>query len=673
MKNVIFILILSCTVLQIQSQTCSNFSDGFESGTYTPTWQDGTGTYTRTVTTVGPAVGNYAFELACTTSNAFYEGTHAIFSPSQPAYISWYMKTNTTNTANGYFVAGDANILSDNGIIFCYFNASSGLRFFNTSGYNHPIVANTWYHIEIKDINYVARHMDVYVNGALILTDWAFRSPSATNFDRVHLHSLTPSVATYDEVMFGYIAPVIDSAWTTPTTCNGDNDGNIDLFVTTASVNGSVQYLWSNSAATQDISGLTGGNYTITITDSVGCITTDSFMVYNPPAFNVSETTTDLDCNGDTTGNIDLTVTGATPGSGYSYNWSNGETTEDISNLSSDYYSVTITDSVGCTAVDSFLVDQPSAFNISVITTNVSCNGDSTANIDLTVTGATPGTGYIFNWSNSSSTEDISNLTAGNYSVNIIDSMGCSASDTFSITEPAPINISSITTDLNCFGDLSGEVALTVSGGTPSYSFLWNNGATTEDLSSIPADVYMVTVTDSLGCTEVETFSVNQPAPLSTSYLVTNDDGTTNGAIDLTVTGGTPLYSYTWSNSAITQDISGLSAGIYVVTILDNNGCTAIDTVTVASTSSVGFNAFGEMEIYPNPFQDVINIKLEKHASLTSHIYISDVHGAILASYVLNPDEYLKQIKFDKQLSAGIYILTLQQGENKTSVKLIKQ
>src|SRR5690349_21343549 len=118
MKKIIWLLAgVALLTLKVQAQ-CNGFFDGFESGNWTPTWVAGTGTYTRTVTNTSPAVGNYSFESASATSNSFYQGTYTTFTPFQPVYLSWYAKTNTTNAANGYMVAGDGNIAADNGIIF---------------------------------------------------------------------------------------------------------------------------------------------------------------------------------------------------------------------------------------------------------------------------------------------------------------------------------------------------------------------------------------------------------------------------------------------------------------------------------------------------------------------------------------------------------------------------
>ncbi len=152
---------------------------------------------------------------------------------------------------------------------------------------------------------------------------------------------------------------------------------------------------------------------------------------------------TNVCCNGANDGSINLTVTGGADCVAYTFNWSNGATTEDVSNLTAGNYSVTITDANGCSTSSSFTLTEPALLVSSgvaatyVCGTNVSCNGANDGSINLTVTGGADCVAYTFNWSNGATTEDVSNLTAGNYSVTITDANGCSTSSSFTLTEPA--------------------------------------------------------------------------------------------------------------------------------------------------------------------------------------------------------------------------------------------
>jgi gliding motility-associated-like protein len=356
--------------------------------------------------------------------------------------------------------------------------------------------------------------------------------------------------------------------------CFGGNTGAVDLTV----VGGTAPYtyLWSNSATTEDISGLVVGSYNVTVTDASGCTATASAIVNEPLAALAGSTVvTNVSCTGGgSDGAIDLTVTGGT--GPYTFLWSNGATTEDISGLTIANYTVVITDANGCTANSSGnVLGSATAISGSTAVTDVSCFGGNTGAVDLTVTGGTAP--YIYVWSNGATTEDISGLTAGTYTVLITDAGGCTANASGTVAEPAvALSGTTVVTNVLCFGNSTGAVNLTVTGGTAPYTFLWNTGATTEDLVNIASANYTVTITDSKGCTAVATGSVTQPAAaLSGATVITNVlcNGGTSGAIDLATAGGTAPYTFLWSNGAATEDISGLSAGSYSVKITDANSC----------------------------------------------------------------------------------------------------
>jgi hypothetical protein len=171
-------------------------------------------------------------------------------------------------------------------------------------------------------------------------------------------------------------------------------------------------------------------------------------------------------------------------------------------------------------------------------------------------------------------------LAAGTYTVTVTDSNGCISSQTATISQPVAALAATIagTQNVNCFGDLSGNVDITVSGGTLPYTFVWSNGATSEDLSNIGAGTYTVSIADANGCTESLSVTISQPAAsLSANAQVTANvscNSGANGSIDLTVNGGTIPYSYAWNNGAVTEDLNGITAGLYIVTVTDANGCT---------------------------------------------------------------------------------------------------
>jgi PKD repeat protein len=380
-------------------------------------------------------------------------------------------------------------------------------------------------------------------------------------------------------------APPVTSETHIDVACFGGASGSIDLMVSSGTA--PYSYLWSNGATTQDVSGLVAGTYSVTVTDANGCTATRPVTIAQPAAtLSLTATHVDVACYGDTTGSIDLTVAGGT--APYTYLWSNGAPAQDLTGLAAGTYSVTATDASGCTATRSVTITQPAALSASVTHLDVGCYGDSTASIDLSVTGGT--LPYAYLWSNGATTQDLSGIPAGSYSVTVTDAKGCTVTQSAIVTQPSmPLLATGTYVDVTCFGSATGSIDLTVSGGTPPYAYLWSNGATTQDLSSLVAESYSVTVTDAHGCSATWSVNIDQPAaPLT--IAATHVDvvcyGAATGAIDVTVSGGTPSYSVLWSNGATTQDLSGLASGTYSVTVSDSRGCTATKSVQITQPPS---------------------------------------------------------------------------------------
>jgi len=360
--------------------------------------------------------------------------------------------------------------------------------------------------------------------------------------------------------------------------CNGGSDGGATVSATGGTA--PYTYLWSNDATTASMTGLVAGTYTVVVTDNNGCTANTSATVTEPTTL-VASTTVDanVSCNGGSDGAATASATGGTPP--YTYLWSNNATTASIVGIVAGTYDVTITDSNGCTTAASATVTEPTALVASTVSTDVSCNGGADGTIDLTVSGGTAP--YSYEWDNSATTEDLTALLAGTYDVTVTDANGCTATESVNVTEPIALSASEIATDVSCNGGEDGTVDLTVTGGTAPYSYTWDNSATTEDLTGLMAGTYDVIVTDANGCIATASATVNEPTAISISTLTTDliCDGSSDGAIDVTISGGTTPYSFLWSNTAITEDISGLSEGTYSVTITDANGCTVTESVTL--------------------------------------------------------------------------------------------
>ena len=220
--------------------------------------------------------------------------------------------------------------------------------------------------------------------------------------------------------------------------CNGDNDGTIDL--TPSGGTSPYSYLWTDGATTASRSNLGPGIYDVTVTDYYGLEFPNYYEIIEPPVLGVSFTSLSVSCYGGSNGSINANAYGGI--AGYTFLWSTGATTSSITNLQMGTYLLTVVDNYDCTITGSHTISQPPEIAISNVTTNVSSNGGSDGTINVTVTGGNPP--YNFEWSNSSTSEDISGLTAGFYTVGVADSNGCLKYETIVVTEPAGLDVQTI-------------------------------------------------------------------------------------------------------------------------------------------------------------------------------------------------------------------------------------
>ncbi|WP_433763885.1 MBG domain-containing protein [Flavobacterium ginsenosidimutans] len=355
--------------------------------------------------------------------------------------------------------------------------------------------------------------------------------------------------------------------------CNGTNNGTATVIPSGGKA--PYTFLWSNGTSAATAINLAPTNYSVLITDSEGTSISKNFTIAQNSAISGSTTISNVSCNGGNNGYIDLTPTG---GSGtYTYNWGGGVTTQDRVTLAAGTYSVTITDSNNCsTTISNIVVGQPAAvLNGTTNVTTVACNGGSTGAIDLTPSG---GTGpYTFLWNDGITTEDRTGIPVGSYSVTITDANSCTKTiNGILVTQPPLISTVATLTHIACFGGNTGSIVLAPSGGVGGYSYLWNDGITTQNRTGLAAGTYNVTITDSNNCSRPFSYTLNQPnTALGGNVNVSNAscNGGSNGSLDLTPSGGTPGYTYSWSDGPTTQDRTGLIAGTYSVTIRDANNC----------------------------------------------------------------------------------------------------
>ncbi|MFN6074153.1 MAG: T9SS type A sorting domain-containing protein [Fluviicola sp.] len=331
---------------------------------------------------------------------------------------------------------------------------------------------------------------------------------------------------------------------------------------------------------TSDFSLISGSTYTLSFSNFInGCVVNSSidFIYYDGPSATIT-TSPITSCNANDGTAIAAIIS---PNGGDISSWSTGETNVSlISNLSPGNYMFYLEDGVGCNFEQAFVINSNgiSDDDDDATITNVSCNGLSNGAISInSITGLTAPISYI--WSSGHSTATVVNLAAGTYTAQATDVNGCQATFEYTITEPEALDVLYYSEPTDC-GFSNGLIDVnTTIGGNGSYVYNWSNGMTGSSINGLPADVYVLTLTDALGCSLTETISITNYAS-SYFYGNTNDVtcGLNNGSINLEsyIDPSTSLIGFQWSNGATTEDISGLSANTYWCKMFTADGCIQI-------------------------------------------------------------------------------------------------
>jgi len=324
---------------------------------------------------------------------------------------------------------------------------------------------------------------------------------------------------------------IIIAYTTTPITCYGAN--NASMSVTLSGGNPAYQFQWSNLSTSLTQTNLSAGNYTITVTDNVGCIKTETIVIPEAPIFTINPIVTQISCNGANNGSINLNLTGGI--APVALTWSDGSTAGLIrNNLSPGTYTATISDGTPCFIVRTFTIIQPLPLVLSAnLTNSFDCTIANTGAIDLVIAGGT--LPYTYSWSNGATMEDLSNLTSGNYLVNVTDANGCRANAQYPIIRQDPIVITVATqTDFDCDAHtVNQQFVAQVSGGIPPYQLQWSSGtisgANNEIMQTNSNGTVLLTVIDSNNCTATYTVTVDTAILGYPSFDTTSFGYTTYG------------------------------------------------------------------------------------------------------------------------------------------------
>ena len=371
--------------------------------------------------------------------------------------------------------------------------------------------------------------------------------------------------------------------------CKG-NDGAIDM--TFSAGVAPYIYQWPNGMTTEDLDTLNPGIYSITLTDASSCnYYANVAVAQDAPLSILLSSVNPSDCS-TSNGSISLVITGGRLP--YTYLWSNGATIEDLTDLFSGLYNVTVTDAAGCTKLDSKVL--LANVGLSAVVTSATCFGSDNGSINLSASGSTGP--YIYQWTGpngfTSIQEDPTNLSPGTYAVTATDVNGCLVVKSFLVTQPPAAFFSAGANMIACFGAATGSAAASITGGLPPYSYLWSTGETTLAISDLFPGTYSVTVTDSNGCMHFDnsvTVWENDQILLSFLQISSTCD---QAVVVPIVSGGTtaPNYIFNWSSGSQDSVLQTNISGDYTLTVTDGLGCTASATYS----TQVNFGFCGQIQ-----------------------------------------------------------------------------
>ncbi len=391
-------------------------------------------------------------------------------------------------------------------------------------------------------------------------------------------------VATATVNVVGASTPTAVISSSTNILCNGNNTGSATV---TPGGNGPFTYSWSPSggnAATE--SGLPAGTHVVTITDVNNCTASDTVTLTEPPLLTSTIASSDVLCNGGSTGSATISPAGGNPS--YSYVWSpSGGNAATASGLTAQSYTCTVTDANGCTTSSSVTLTEPTALTTTASQVDELCSGGNNGSATVNPAGGTPG--YSYSWLPSGGNAATAPaLYTGTYTCTITDANGCSITQSFSITEPFPVLVSSgPVTNIDCFGASTGSINVVPAGGITPYTYSWSpNVSVTNTANNIPAGSYEITVTDANGCGSTATITITEP-PLLTlqssaaAAIICNGQQATITAVP---GGGVAPYNVAWNPGNLTgnmQNVSPSATTTYSATVTDANGCVANSTASV--------------------------------------------------------------------------------------------
>jgi hypothetical protein len=469
--------------------------------------------------------------------------------------------------------------------------------------------------------------------------------------------------------------PTIASSTSQNISCNGGSDGSITISSVTGGT-GTLQYSKNgiNFQTSPVFPALSAGNYIIQVKDANGCIDTIAKTLTQPNAFLVVTSTTNVLCHGAETGVVNVSASGGAGFFVYSINngfsYQSGST---FNNLSAGSYTVIIKDAANCSTTKNFLITEPSPIHVNSSVLNVSCYGADDGEIAVVATGGVAPFLYSISQGTFSSNGLFDSLPGDLfYLLQVKDANNCIINVYRFVNEPALINLSADISDVTCAGGDNGSILVSVTGGFAPYLYDWSNESIGALNANLSAGTYVLTVTDHNGCDGSQIYVVDEPnSPLVINANITDASSITsaNGAIDITITGGTSPYSYDWSNGTTNADLTDLGPGAYLVTVTDANNCSLATTFVVDVSSGIESLSSTSLEVYPNPTSDIIN--LTANTDKIKQIKLFSITGQLLLDEKVDNKEHSISVR---SYAAGTYYLDviLESGQISKKIEIRK-
>jgi gliding motility-associated-like protein len=546
--------------IQVDSQTCSSAGVALNEVMYRPTLANGlspnAGEYIELIAPAGTNIGCYVLT----------DGDWAIVIPPNtivPADGIFTIGNNIVYGAGFFdldaencncFVDGAAGsgllILTDGGEFLALYNSMG--TFLQGIIYGTPTAANSPVGGTVISLPIVAGCSRTSVT-----------LPAPSSFER-------PSSVTATGTSL-IRSPDGTGAWTT------QDSGSVNLC--NAVVVNTFTTIWSNGATSQNISGLSAGTYTVTITHNSGCTVTQSATVTEPARLTVVVDSTRLSACSSNNGAAFVTAAGGT--AARTFLWSNGRSTQNITGVGAGTYNVTVTDVRGCRATASTVVQSQSGLQATATGTNPTCFGFNNGSINIATTGGSANPTFL--WNTGATTLSLANLFGGSYSLTIAETNGCVNTLQVQLVGPAALTLSfDNIQNVSCFGAVDGSINSAVAGGTLPYTYSWSNTTSNANASGLAAGNYTLLLSDFNGCTAGEAGAIIEPAALQVSLATIIDqlDCTLQpiGQVNSSTQGGTGTANVVWSDGNTESLRDDLGAGIYSITATDANGCTATTT-----------------------------------------------------------------------------------------------